>query len=172
MRGQVITVGADGSRASRRAFAWALQEASGRDRVVQVVTAYKRLPGQGEDAARAAAEKTAHDTMGDAESDEPGGHDHATSVSLHFVQGDPVDVLVRESAHSALLVMGSHSVDTIRHNMLGSVTDTCARMSECPVVVVGPGQRAGRVEPAMDGASATDVVNRARLDQGRWTLVE
>jgi nucleotide-binding universal stress UspA family protein len=58
------------------------------------------------------------------------------SVSYRVVQGDPADVLVRESRTIELLVMGSHGVEGLMHSALGSVTDTCARMAECPVVVV------------------------------------
>jgi nucleotide-binding universal stress UspA family protein len=137
MNSQIITVAADGSLASHRAFAWAIEEASQRRCGVEVVIAYRRLAEQNDDVARAGAEETALATVDNA--DVPRGD--VTSVSWHVVEGEPVDVLVRASAHSTLLVMGSHSVETIRHNALGSVTDTCARMSDCPVVVVGPAQQ-------------------------------
>ena len=73
-----------------------------------------------------------------------------TPVSFVVVQGDPADVLVRQSRASALLVMGSHGVAGLMHSALGSVTDTCARMAECPVVIVparpkGPPVSAGAV---------------------------
>jgi nucleotide-binding universal stress UspA family protein len=163
MNSQIITVAADGSRASHQAFAWAIEEASRRRCGVQVVTAYRRLAEQNDDAARAGAEETAHATV-DTE-DVPRGD--VTSVSWHAVAGEPVDVLVRASAHSTLLVMGSHSVESIRHNALGSVTDACARMSNCPVVVVGPAQRAGRVDQAVVAAPALGSENLVGLHGGR-----
>lgn len=64
------------------------------------------------------------------------------AVSWRVVEGEPADVLVRESRRSALLVMGSHSVEGLMHSALGSVADTCARMAECPMVIIPPTGRA------------------------------
>jgi hypothetical protein len=35
-----------------------------------------------------------------------------------------------------LLVVGSHGTTSLRHAMLGSVSEACARMANCPVVVL------------------------------------
>ena len=75
-------------------------------------------------------------------------------VSYHVVRGEPADVLVRESRASELLVMGSHGVQGLLHSALGSVADTCARMAECPVVIV-PTHRARGV----DMREVSDIAN-------------
>jgi len=138
MTSEIIRVAADGSPGSRRALAWAMAEAVRRGCGVEVVTAYQRQPGQSPGAARAAAEARARATM-EGQPLDPAHrvtHPDLPTLSWHAVEGDPADVLVRESEQSLLLVMGSHSVDGIRHAVLGSVADTCARMAGCPVVIV------------------------------------
>jgi nucleotide-binding universal stress UspA family protein len=64
------------------------------------------------------------------------GREHLPPISREVVHGDAIDVLVRASTHADLLVMGSHGVSTLRHAALGSVSEACARLSECPLVVV------------------------------------
>ena len=131
---RVIKVAADGSPGSRRALRWALGEAERRGCAVELVTAFSSASESGEkpdvDEATAAAEGLIQSTLQGIEAPA------SVPISFHVVQGEPGDVLVRESASSDLLVMGSHGLGSIRHSALGSVTDTCARMAECPVVIV------------------------------------
>lgn len=125
---KVILVAADGSAGSRRALEWALQEARLRGCTVDIVTAYQR--GH-RDSAEAKLRATTQDIdLGEAE-----------TVTSRVVEGEPVDVLVRESARSDLLVMGSHGVDGLIHSALGSVADYCGRMADCPVVILPPPRR-------------------------------
>lgn len=138
MNHAAIHVAADGSAGSRRALEWALHEAALRRCAVELVTAYQRGEDESPDAARASAEQALHATMDDIVA----GRADVPLVSWHVVEGEPADVLVRESAQSALLVMGSHSVEGLRHSALGSVADTCARMADCPVVIIPPTGRA------------------------------
>jgi nucleotide-binding universal stress UspA family protein len=143
---RVIKVAADGSPGSRRALNWALGEAERRGCAVELVTAFSGTSGTSEepdvDAAKSAAEELIQATLQDIEAPA------SVPISFHVVQGEPGDVLVRESASSDLLVMGSHGLGSIRHSALGSVTDTCARMAECPVVIV----------PVLHDSAATDQV--------------
>ncbi|MFY9913114.1 MAG: universal stress protein [Nocardioidaceae bacterium] len=143
MTSEIIRVAADGSPGSRRALAWAVAEAARRSCGVEVVTVYQREPGQSAGAARAAAEARARATMEGQPLDSAhrAAHRDLPTLSWHAVEGDPADVLVRESEQSMLLVMGSHSMDGIRHAVLGSVADTCARTAACPVVIVPPEHR-------------------------------
>ena len=152
----IITVAADGSAGSRRAYVWALAEAARHGNAVELVTAYTARSATGEFLdgadARSTAEGMTQATMRGIEG--PPG----TPVSFVVVQGDPADVLVRQSRASALLVMGSHGVGGLMHSALGSVTDTCARMAECPVVIVparpnGPPVSAGAVREISSTAS-------------------
>ncbi len=137
MTSEIIRVAADGSPGSRRALTWAMAEAGRRGCGVEVVTIYQPQPGQSAGAARAAAESAVRTTLAGQHPDD-GNLPLHPALSWHVVQGDPADVLVRESEQSLLLVMGSHSIDGIRHAVLGSVADTCARMAACPVVIVPP----------------------------------
>jgi nucleotide-binding universal stress UspA family protein len=128
MRDAIIRVAADGSAGSRRALEWALDEAGLRGCAVELVSVYD--PAR--DGGRAAAESAVHATMDDIVA----GRGELPTVSWHVVAGEPADVLTRESAHSELLVMGSHGVTGLRHSALGSVADLCARTAECPVVIL------------------------------------
>jgi nucleotide-binding universal stress UspA family protein len=58
------------------------------------------------------------------------------AVSFETVRGDAVDVLLRMSARASMLVIGSHGTATVRHAALGSVSEACAGLADCPVVVV------------------------------------
>ena len=130
----IIKVAADGSPGSRRAYVWALSEAGRRRCAVELVTAFTGPSAQGDDTdlanAQWSAEQRTRMTMEGIEG--PSN----VPVSYRVVQGEPADVLVRESRVSDLLVMGSHGVEGLRHSALGSVADTCARMADCPVVIV------------------------------------
>lgn len=134
----IIHVAADGSAGSRRAFKWALHEAGLRRCAVELVTAYQRVESESPDVARASAERSLHATMDDIVV----GSADLPSISWRVVEGEPADALVRESARSELLVMGSHGVQGLIHSTLGSVADTCARMADCPVVIIPPTRRA------------------------------
>ncbi len=150
----IIRVAADGSPGSRRAFEWALEEAELRGCGVELVTAYQIRDHRSADAARAHAEKVLHATMDDIV---VGNVQSSATVSWHVVSGDPADVLVRDSAHSQMLVLGSHGVTGMIHTALGSVADACARLAECPVVIIPPenkrvpsGELVGAARPGSD----------------------
>jgi nucleotide-binding universal stress UspA family protein len=132
MSNGIIRVAADGSTGSRRALEWALREARLRGCGVEVVTAYERVPGQDPERSRAAAERMIHTTVDDIVA----GRVDTPLVSWHVVEGDPVDVLVRESVHSELLVMGSHDVRGLMHAASASPDDMVSRLAACPVVIV------------------------------------
>jgi nucleotide-binding universal stress UspA family protein len=152
---RIIKVAADGSPGSRRAYVWALSEAGRRGSAVELVTAFTGVSETGESIdladAEAAAEGLTQATMRGI--DGPVG----IPVSYRVVQGEPADVLVRETRASELLVMGSHGVQALRHSALGSVADMCARMAECPVVIV-PVHRKHAVDELI-AAGATDAAS-------------
>jgi nucleotide-binding universal stress UspA family protein len=144
MREAIIRVAADGSAGSRRALEWALDEAQLRGCAVELIGVYSPA----EDAAaraKSAAEASVHATMDDI----VGGRADLPLVSWHVVAGDPVDVLSRESAHSELLVMGSHDLFGLQHSARGSVADLCSRTAACPVVIVPPSLAAGEESSAV-----------------------
>ena len=52
--------------------------------------------------------------------------------------GAPAKVLIEESQHAELLVVGRRGKGGFLHQVMGSVSGACAAHSHCPVVVVGP----------------------------------
>jgi nucleotide-binding universal stress UspA family protein len=135
----IIRVAADGSPGSRRAFEWAMDEARLRGCGVELVAAYQVGTDATHDQARQRAERAVHDTMDEALAADP----RPPAITWLVVEGEPADVLVHESAQSQLLVMGSHDVSGMVHSGQPSVTDLCARMADCPVVIVPPARTNG-----------------------------
>ncbi|MGH8869836.1 MAG: universal stress protein [Actinomycetes bacterium] len=143
----VIVVGIDGSEGSRRALRWALDEAVRRDCAVEAVRAWPSRDVMGDvhgelpddrasEGRRSADEQLRH--MVDAEVRRL---EAPPAVSSELVHGHAVDVLLRLSSSAALLVVGSHGTSGILHEALGSVSEACGRLAECPVVVLPPPSR-------------------------------
>jgi nucleotide-binding universal stress UspA family protein len=132
MTNGIIKVAADGSKGSRRALEWALREAEIRGCGVEIVCAYEAATGQDKHTARVAAERRVHATLDAIVA----GRVDLPLVSWHVVEGNPVDVLVRESERSELLVMGSHDVTGMLHAASASPDDLVSRLASCPVVIV------------------------------------
>ncbi|GAA4880399.1 universal stress protein [Actinomycetospora straminea] len=144
MSGDVVC-GVNGSTSSRRALLEAVRRASATGDRVTVVTAYDAvgyfwgalaslpggnlLPVPHRSEVQAAEEATLRAFVGEVLGDRP----PPVPVAVRAVAGRPVDVLVRESAGAAQLIVG-HGTDRGR---LTSVAAGCARRVRCPVVVVG-----------------------------------
>lgn len=128
-----ILVGSDGSTGSKRALEWAAEEAVLRDAEVQVVIVVD--PDQSSVTSRARADE-AQRMVEEAASGLAG----RPSITTRVETGAPVDVLTMLSEQADLLVLGSHGTSSLIHSALGSVSDACARLAACPVVVL-PAQR-------------------------------
>ena len=128
-----ILVGSDGSAGSRRALEWAAEEALLRDAEVQVVIVVD--PDQSSVTSQARADE-AQRMVEEAAS----GLARRPSITTRVESGPPVDVLTMLSEQADLLVLGSHGTSSLIHSALGSVSDACARLAACPVVVL-PAQR-------------------------------
>jgi nucleotide-binding universal stress UspA family protein len=137
----VIVVGIDGSDGSRRAMRWAVDEALQRKCAVEAATAW---PGRQVDDTDLTDDEAATARR---QADESQRHvvdsvlrtlDDAPPVSYETIRGDVVEVLVHLSTRAQLLVVGSHGTSSLRHAGLGSVSEGCARLAACPVVVVPP----------------------------------
>jgi nucleotide-binding universal stress UspA family protein len=120
----MIVVGVDGSEGSRRALRWAYGEAQLRGCPVEVVSAWTGDEHQAADRQRHVVDGVRRE------------FDTPAQTSCEVVHGDAVDVLVHASANADLLVVGSHGISSLRHAGQPSVTEACARLSECPCVVV------------------------------------
>ena len=126
----LITVGFDGSGASLSALQWAVAFAQSTGAELQVVTAYESKGGESIDVARMNAEAVANR----AALERPGG----TDLARLAIPGEPTEVLLKCSENSQLVVVGRHGTGGIIHSSLGSVGDACARLANCPVVIVPP----------------------------------
>jgi len=120
----MIVVGVDGSVGSRGALAWALREAELRGCTVEVVSAWTTDEHQVEERQRHVVDGVRRET------------ETPVSTSCEVVHGDAVEVLVQASAGADLLVVGSHGISGLRHAGQESVSGACARLAECPCVVV------------------------------------
>jgi len=141
MSTSVIVVGIDGSDGSRRALRWAMTEASVRKGTVEVVTAWpsRDLVAKAEFLDAGEAQRTAAALQQRVIDEELEHFANPPILSYQVVHGDPVEALLLASANADLLVVGSHNTSSIAHVMLGSVSEACARMAECPVVVLPMG---------------------------------
>jgi nucleotide-binding universal stress UspA family protein len=138
----MILVGVDGSDGGRRALRFALAEAVLRKTSVDAV----RTVRAGDD-----AELAEHELWTDVEAvrrQVPG----APGVTEHVLTGDPAQLLIDRSATAELLVVGSHGTSSLIHSALGSVSNACAQLAHCPVVVLPRSYGAGR--SLQDGSSA------------------
>lgn len=156
MSSSVILVGIDGSQRSREALQWALAEARLRDCGVEAVTA---CSDGADPAAFTRADETLRQVIDEVlrEEQEP-----LPVLSSEVVVGRPEEVLVHASRHADLLVVGSHSTQTIRHVALGSVSEYAARMASCPVVVIpAPAQPGSPSESAAVAAVAANASSPA-----------
>jgi nucleotide-binding universal stress UspA family protein len=140
----VIVVGVDHSAGAKEALQLALVEAELRQATLRAVHAWQfgyigvtgvegGLPAVGgglqefRDAATAALEATLREAIPDARS---------VKVERRVVEGAPAAVLVEESRGADLLVVGSRGHGGFAQLLLGSVSQQCAQLAECPVVIV------------------------------------
>jgi nucleotide-binding universal stress UspA family protein len=139
----VIVVGVDHSPDANAALVFAEDEARLRGATLRVVHAWQYgyigytgfeggMPAIGGDikkmqaAAEAALESSVSQAMGKSD----------VKIEQRVVQGAPAAVLVEESRDADLLVVGSRGHGGFTQLLLGSVSQQCAHLSECPVVIV------------------------------------
>jgi nucleotide-binding universal stress UspA family protein len=139
----VIVVGVDHSPDANAALVFAEEEARLRGATLRVVHAWQYgyigyagfeggMPALGGDikkmqtAAEAALEASVSQAMGKSD----------VGIEQRVVQGAPAAVLVEESRDADLLVVGSRGHGGFTQLLLGSVSQQCAHLSECPVVIV------------------------------------
>ncbi len=140
----MIVVGVDHSEGAKAALRFALGEAELRRTSLRLVHAWQlsyaaasfvpgAYPAAGEeiDDLRAAAEESLEATLREVAPASP-----QVDLELHAVEGAPAEVLVDESHHAELLVVGSRGLGGFSGLLLGSVSQQCAHHAACPVVIV------------------------------------
>lgn len=136
-----VTVGVDGSRSSLEAARWAASEAALQGSALAVVAVRTWTTGPPTAAADALAAVRAE--MPD------------LPVGGRVRWGDPVEVLLEESARSRLLVVGNRGLGTLRGLVIGSVSGPVAARAHCPVVVVRGPEHVRDGHPVVLGVDGT-----------------
>ncbi len=69
-------------------------------------------------------------------------------VETALIEGEPAEVLLRQTDEARLLVVGSRGYGPLRRVLLGSVSSAVVAHAACPVIVVprGSGKEAGADE--------------------------
>jgi nucleotide-binding universal stress UspA family protein len=150
----VVLVGFDGSADARAALRYALDEARRRSARLRVVDVWQFpttvamgmvLPPDFADVSAKAAAETLSKAV-----DELGASD--VPVDQVVTDGIPSHVLVEESRHAEVLVVGSRGRGAFTGMLLGSVSQACVHHAACPVVVMPhqpvPTSDAGRKQVA------------------------
>jgi nucleotide-binding universal stress UspA family protein len=135
-----IVVGVDGSDQSRVALRWAIRQAELTGAHVQAVaawhfpvaaTGYGWTPVMDVTDFGELAEKTLAEAV--AEVVDPASH---VRVSTSVVEGNAAEVLLDLAKGAELLVVGSRGHGGFTGALLGSVSQHCAHLSPCPIVIV------------------------------------
>lgn len=150
-----ILVGVDGSEGSRRALAWAVDEAALRGASVEALSVW-RDPYGGEMSLEYDMEHFRDDRQVLVEqaqgqlaaiAAEAVAHHPGLEVVPVLLQGDdPARILCERSADADLLVVGSRGHGGFIRLLLGSVGTTCAHHSKCPVAVIPKAGQADRTD--------------------------
>jgi nucleotide-binding universal stress UspA family protein len=147
----LIVVGVDRSASAKAALKFALEEARVRQARVRVVHAWQFRPpnrrslaaegvplvlGANLDGFNRAAAAELDAIVAEAA---PGAG--GFGIEKRVEQGDPATVLIDQSRDADLLVVGSRGHGGFASLVLGSVSQVCAQLAACPVVIVrGRGQ--------------------------------
>lgn len=177
-----VVVGIIDTPDSEPALKWAVADATSRRVPLRIITCYQwqlqyRWGGQYDDVhdpeleyLREAAEKFGATTADQARRLAP-----HLAVDAAAIEGNPVHVLVEESARAAVLVVGSRHLKALRSTVLGSVGVGVAARGHCPVVVVrGPaGDLADNaaVVVGVDGRDAAEAQLGYGFDYASWHRV-
>ncbi|WP_432845032.1 universal stress protein [Amycolatopsis sp. CA-161197] len=156
-----ITVGVDGSAGSTAAVAWAARAAARRHVGLKIVHGLQFAGpyyfGVGAealfDAILADGRRVVADSRGLALSLDPG-----LAVSTELPDETPARVLIEESRHSRMVVVGKTGAGGFTEQLVGGTAATVAAHAHCPVVVVrGQGEPgAGPVVVGVDGSPTGD----------------
>lgn len=179
-----IVVGVDGSPGSRRALAWATDDATARGAVVEAVMVWQSPYDSGEEPLYPVDERSlsaeAAGRLDEAVSAVT-GRNPAAKIEKLVLRGDPAWSLCERSADAVELVVGSRGHGGLTGALLGSVSTKCAHHAPGPMVIVpgddrhrGPDRgEAGRIVVGVDrSAGAASALEWALEEAGfrHWTV--
>lgn len=183
-RSPEILVGVDGSAASLHALDWATQEAKVRGLGLRLVCGYA-LPSFAAaslDGGYAALDDSAIRAGAQAVVADAAAHvaDAGVPVSSHVVVGDAAAVLIDESAHVTLAVVGTRGGGGFAERLLGTVSSALPAHAQCPTVVVPTRRPKGaeaeeplvvrpvhRVVVGVDGSPQAEVALRCAIREAK-----
>ncbi len=136
-----IVVGVDGSPISKKALRWAVGQARLTGATVDAVIAWQ-IPEAMHGNAWAAllveepsfgvlAEKELTEAISEVAGPEPD-----VTINPVVVQGWPAEVLLKAAEGADLLVVGSRGRGGFASVMLGSVSQNCAHLATCPLLII------------------------------------
>ncbi|WP_020658886.1 universal stress protein [Amycolatopsis benzoatilytica] len=161
----VVLAGIDGSTSARHAAVWAAGLAARRGAVLRLAQVYlipqPGITGPAVRGVRAGFAGRAEDWLAEAEADVlrlwP-----SLPIERVVEEGNPVAVLLRESADAELAVLGSRGLGGFTGLLVGSTAVALAAHALCPVVVVrgrrpaDPPPETGPVVVGLDGSADSD----------------
>jgi nucleotide-binding universal stress UspA family protein len=135
-------VGVDGSDGSVAALRWAVRYGAATGTPVRAVLAWHYPTAAGQPPVGRAPEPVTkeveghevailREAIGKVAADAPGADVHG-----EVVYGHPVEVLIEESGHADVLVVGRRGHEGYLAKHIGSVSLHCVNAAQCPVVVV------------------------------------
>ncbi|MEV6872090.1 universal stress protein [Amycolatopsis sp. NPDC051128] len=146
-----VIVGVDASEGSLRAVRWAAQEAARRDTSLRLFHACVVDPA-GSETLPEHVDRPLRHAAKIARTAAPG-----LEVEIQVRLGLAVDLLLAESAHARLIVLGSHDLGGLRGALVGSVALRVAAAARCPVVVFrGQADPRGPVVVGVDSSPASE----------------
>ncbi len=167
LRTNLIVAGINGSSPSTAAAMWAAGEAVRRQAELKLVMAYDisvsfagpgmTLPSTLFSEVRASAQKVLTDTLGAVGATFPG-----LTITTVLHRDRPHLLLLRESEHALLTVIGSHGENGLSRAVLGSVAVKVTAAATGPVVVIRSahdaeiGTDAGPVWVGLDGSATSE----------------
>jgi nucleotide-binding universal stress UspA family protein len=140
--GPRVVVGVDGSAESAEALRWAAAYAAATGATIDAVLSW-HLPAAAGVVPTAAAPQAISDEVRAAMLEALDktlvavfGPDTPPGVHARVTYGHPAEVLVEESEHADLLVVGNRGHGAFTGMLTGSVSMHCVNNAHCPVVVV------------------------------------
>lgn len=152
-----VVVGVDGSQSALEAVRWAADEATRRRAPLRIVHAYGVPVGYPPGFVDWHALSQALEARGRSWLDEARQAATAPSTEVVEVKAEPVSALLRESAHAAMVVLGTRGLGGFSGLLVGSTGVELAAHAHCPVVVVrGPEVGEGAVVVGVDGTPTSE----------------
>ncbi len=157
----LIVVGIDESDDAREAAAWAAREAVERRAALHLVSAYptRITTGVADVVPGLAHQETLNELQRQIQAELVAAHP-GLKVTGIVAYEEPIPLLLRESEHALMLVVGTRGSGRLSHVALGSVAFGVASRAHLPVVVVRPGldlsEPRGPVVVGIDGSPVSD----------------